>query len=523
MQRPNFIVIMADDMGYSDIGCYGSEIRTPHLDGMARRGLRFSQMYNAARCCPTRASLLTGLYPHQAGVGDMINPKGTSRAYQGYLAENTPTIAEVLRTRGYRNYYAGKWHASPGLPIQGDPARELGSPTNPTPRSRGFDRFFGTLAGAGSFFNPHGLMDQDRRVNAWEYDDFYYTDQISERACTMIDEAARDQQPFFLHVCYTAPHWPLHARPETIETYRDTYHRGWDYFRTARHEALKGMGMLDARWPISPRDPLSRDFKEDNAERRAWESLRMAVYAAQIESMDAGIGRLLERLRAQGQEDNTYVLFLSDNGGCAEFLNEDGDGRSWPSFYRHSALPGETCTVGNIPGLDPGPSTTFMSYDLPWANASNAPFRLYKHWVHEGGIATPLVVQGPGISDPGGIVHHPCHIIDIMSTCVDASGARHPDTFAGQPSVPLEGQSLLPLLRGETPAEPRTLYWEHERNAAVREGCWKMVRQKRGPWELYNLEEDRTELNNLVGGEKDRLRRLTALYDSWAERVGVEE
>ncbi len=520
-EQPNIIVILADDMGFSDIGCFGSEIRTPQLDSMASKGVRFTQMYNCARCCPSRASLLTGLYPHQAGVGLMVGDPGVGPAYQGYLRSDCVTIAEVLREHGYRTYYSGKWHVSPGLPILGSPRVVPGTERNPSPLSRGFDRFYGTLAGCGSYFNPHGLMDQYRRINTFA-DDFYYTDAISGKACGMIEDAVAARQPFFLHVCYTAPHWPLHARPDDIEKYRGAYRKGWDYFRTARHESLKGMGVLSPEWDISPRDPDSRDFHGDSMARQEWEDLRMAVYAAQVECMDRGIGKILDALRASGAEDNTMLVFLSDNGGCAEFLNEDGDGTSWPSIYRHTGRPGETCVVGNIEGLSPGPGTTFMSYDLPWANMSNSPFRLYKHWVHEGGVATPCIVQWPaGTLQQGGLSHRPCHVIDIMATCLDVAGATYPREYGGREITPMEGESFLCLLKGGTKERERPIFWEHEGNCAVRDGAWKLVRKHPDEWELYNMENDRTELHDLSRGNSGRKKKLIRQYEEWATRCGV--
>lgn len=509
--RPNVVLILADDMGFSDIGCFGSEIPTPNLDALSRRGVRFTQMYNCARCCPTRASLLTGMYPHQAGVGHMVSDRGVGPAYQGFLRADRPTLGEALRAGGYRTCYAGKWHVSPGLPVLGGPAEPPGGPRNPTPRSRGFDEFYGTLAGCANYFNPHGLMEQDVRIEAGG--DFYYTDAISDAACRMIGGVRQDPRPFLLHVCYTAPHWPLHARPGDIEKHAGVYGRGWDHFRTARHETLRGLGLVDPRWEITPRDPDSRDFHADPSRRRAWEALRMAVYAAQVESMDRGIGRVLGALRAAGVEEDTLVLFLSDNGGCAEFLNEDGDGRTWPGVYRHTARAGETCTVGNIEGLAPGPATTFMSYGLPWANVSNAPFRLYKHWVHEGGIATPCIVSWPRAAAAGSVVRRPCHVIDVMATCLEAAGAACPPEA--------EGESMLPLLPGRDAPRARPLFWEHEGNAAVRDGDWKLVRRHPGAWELYDMGRDRTEMHDLAQREPARAAGLARAYDEWAARCGV--
>ena len=451
----------------------------------------------------------------------MVGDHGVGPAYQGFLREDCVTIGDVLGGSGYGTYYCGKWHASAGIPVTGEePAAPVGSVRNPYPLSRGFDRFYGSMAGCGNYFNPHGLMEQDKQISA-DDDDYYYTDVISEKACGMIDEAVAEDKPFFLHVCYTAPHWPLHARPEDIEKYRGTYKKGWDYFRTARHEELKGQGVVDAQWDITPRDPDSRNFHDDSPKRQEWEQLRMAVYAAQVESMDTGIGRILETLRARGIEDNTMVMFLSDNGGCAEFLNEDGDGKSWPGYYRNTARPGETCSVGNIESMEPGPATTFMSYDLPWANVSNAPFRLYKHWVHEGGIATPFVIQWPKASGRGLINSRPCHIIDIMATCIEAAQASYPESHNGHEIPAYEGESFLPLLSSEEPSRQRPLFWEHEGNCAMRDGEWKLVKKYPGDWELHNMTEDRTELTDLSHKEKARKDGMVKQWEQWAARCGV--
>ncbi|MFP4383145.1 MAG: arylsulfatase [Spirochaetia bacterium] len=522
--RPNIIVILVDDMGYSDIGCYGSEIRTPNLNGLARDGVRFSQMYNCARCCPTRASLLTGLHPHQAGVGHMISDRGAGPAYQGFLRQDCVTIGEVLKDAGYRTMWSGKWHTSAGLPLVGEPQDEPGSLRNPYPLSRGFDRFYGTLGGAGSFFNPVRLMEQDKRIEPGA--DYYYTDGISDAACRMIEEASDGDDPFFLHVCYTAPHWPLHALPEDIERYRGKYRKGWDYLRTSRHEELKGSGILDSKWDISPRDTESRDFTGDPKDRQEWEDLRMAVYAAQVDRMDQGVGKILGELSKQGIEDNTMVMFLSDNGGCAEFLNEDGDMSTWPQHYGVTAREGETCRVGNVVGLEPGPATTFMSYDLPWANASNTPFRLYKHWVHEGGISTPFICRWPGKTDAGSIYHQPCHVSDILATCIEAAGAGYPKEHDDHDIQPLEGESFAPLLSGDGEwHRERPIFWEHEGNRAVRDGSWKLVSKtvdgENGPWELYDMNEDRTELSDLAAKDPGRVKNMAAMYNQWAERCGV--
>jgi len=517
--RPNLIVILCDDMGFSDIGCFGSEIATPNLDAMARKGVTFTQMYNCARCCPTRASLLTGLYPHQAGVGHMVGDYGVPE-YQGYLRGDCVTIAEALKPAGYRTMYSGKWHCGGNYNIRTPERWAPGTKGYPYPISRGFDRFYGTLAGCGNYYYPHALMEQDRFIRP-EGDDFYYTDAISEQACRMIDEAAGGEEPFFLHVCYTAPHWPLQVPEEDIARYAGRYRGGWDAVRTARHERLNASGILKSTWGISPRDPEAPRWEELRPARRDWDDLRMAVYAAQVDRMDQGIGRILSRLRERGVEDNTIVMFLSDNGGCAEFLREDGDESSWPGLYRHTAPPGRTCTVGNIEAMRPGPATTFMSYDLPWANASNTPFRLYKHWVHEGGIATPLLVQWPAGARPGVRSGAPCHVIDIMATCLDAAGASYPEQRDGTAVQPLEGESFLPAVSGREWERVKPIFFEHEGNRAVRHGPWKLVSKWPGPWELYDMDADRTEQHDLADKDADRAKRLAAMYDGWAAARNV--
>jgi arylsulfatase A-like enzyme len=506
--RPNIVLILADDMGYSDIGCYGSEIRTPALDRLAANGVRFTQFYNCARCCPTRASLLTGLYPHQAGVGHMVADLGTP-AYQGYLRDDCVTIAEALGAAGYRTMMSGKWHVG-GPYVLGTEWRP-GAPGAPLPVQRGFDEHYGTLAGAGSYFCPHALIEDDTFVEVPD-DGYYYTDAISDRAADMIGRAAGGE-PFFLYVAYTAPHWPLHAWEEDISRYRGCYRGGWDALRTARHETLKASGILDARWPISPRDADAPPWEE--VSEQDWEDARMAVYAAQVDRMDQGIGRIMDRLRAEGLEENTLVFFLSDNGGCAELLREDGSRGSVLGETRD----GRPVRLGNRRDLMPGGADTFMSYDTPWANASNTPFRLFKHWVHEGGIATPLIAHWPQGFAGGRIVHAPGHVIDIMATCLEAAGAGYPESYGERQITPLEGESLLAACRGADWSRERPIFWEHEGNRAIRTAEWKAVSKYPGEWELYNMIEDRTELVDLAGRDRPRRDAMVRAYEEWAERV----
>ncbi|MBN2712781.1 MAG: arylsulfatase, partial [Planctomycetes bacterium] len=509
--KPNIIWIMADDMGYSDIGCFGGEINTPNLDALAADGLRMSHMYNCARCCPTRASLMTGLYPHQAGVGHMIRNLGVP-PYQGYLRDDCATIPELLQQAGFRTLMSGKWHVAglykPNAPEEWK--RDAGTEGFSLPTQRGFDRYYGTLGGAGSYFNPPTLMRDETFIDP-EGEDYYLTDAISSEAVKMIGESLDEDasRPFFLYMAYTAPHWPLHAKSEDIERYRGRYDCGWDVLREERTKRLHESGLINEEWELSPRDPESRPWEE--AEHKEWESLRMAVYSAQIESMDRGIGMVVDELKKRGVFDNTLIVFLSDNGGCAEYLREDGDEGGWPECYNLPTGKGTMCRVGNNPDRDPGPAETFMSYDLPWANASNAPFRLFKCWVHEGGISTPLIAHWPQTIKAGSMDHTAAHIMDLGATALDMAGVEHPETYKGNRIQPLEGVSLLPIFKGHNIEREKPIFWEHLKSRAVREGKWKLVLDRRREvWELYDIEADRTELNDLSAQNPEVVERLKA-------------
>ena len=510
--RPNIMLILADDMGYSDIGCYGSEIETPNLDALAGGGVRFTQMYNYARCCPTRASLLTGLHPHQAGVGQMTADLGVA-PYQGFLNQKCVTIAEALKPAGYQTLMSGKWHVGGDVHGLADPLAVLGDARHPRPVDRGFDHYWGAMGA--NYFHPARIAVDDR-VEGPPEGDFYLTDGITDNAIRMVAEAQEQDAPFFIHVAYFSPHWPLQALPEDIEKYRGSYAGGWDRLRTSRHEEQKGMGLLDGKWEISPRDAQAPDWEADVTEKE-WEAARMAVYAAQVDRMDQGIGRIVAQLRELDILDNTLIFFLSDNGGCAEFLGEDGPGEI-PS----SKTPdGRTVRVGNSPDIEPGSDETYASYDLPWANASDTPFRMYKHWVHEGGISTPLIVHWPAAVGGGGMTHAPAHIMDVMSTCLDAAGAEYPTVFKGEKITPTEGESLLPGFQDADWRRRDPLCWEHEGNAAVRLGDWKLVKDRSGNWELYEMNEDRTELNDLAATNPEWMAELTAIYGEFVERCGI--
>lgn len=518
--QPSFVVILADDLGYSDIGSYGGEIATPHLDALAAGGLRFTEFYNTARCSPTRAALLTGVYPHEAGMGFLPfdwRPPG----YTGALADSVVTIPEALEGAGYRSYLSGKWHLSNQI-VEADGDEASISKTS-WPIARGFDRFYGTIAGASNYFFPASLVEDERPI-APDGEDYYYTDAVSERAAAFVREhaASHPHQPFFLYVAYTAPHWPLHAWEEDVSHYRGRYDAGWDALRETRHARMLELGVVDRRWPLSPRDPEAPSWED--AEHKAWQARRMEVYAAQVEGMDRGIGRIVEALGDAGVLDDTLLLFLSDNGGCAEEL---GDAPGWmrrflPLAFRAPTRNGRPVQRGNDPAVMPGAEHTFQSYGLPWANASNTPFRLYKQQVHEGGTATPLIAHWPaGLGTrPGAQSDEPGHVVDLMPTLLELAGASHPQTRGGRPSRELRGESLVPVLRGGG-RERGPIFWEHQGNRAVRDGRWKLVSRWRGDWELYDMVADRTELRNLAAEQPERVLQLAVLYEDWAESAGV--
>jgi arylsulfatase A-like enzyme len=526
-KKPNVIVILSDDMGFSDIGCYGGELNTPTLDRLAAGGLRFTQFYNTARCCPTRAALLTGLYPHQAGIGHMMQDRGYD-GYRGDLNAHCVTIAQVLKTAGYRNYATGKWHVTKHTAPEG--------PKDNWPLQRGFDRFYGTITGGGSFYDPGTLTRDNTQVSPAADPDYkpktyYYTDAISDHAVRFLAEHHDNQgnQPFFLYVAYTAAHWPMHALEEDVAKYAGKYDAGYEPIRAARLEKATKLGLVDANWKLSA--PAGRWSAGPNAK---WEARCMEVYAAMVDRMDQGIGRIVAQLERQGNLDNTLILYLQDNGGCAETVGRKPDiarqGKPTLPPMAADVLRGDVHPKQTREGwpvlsgtlVMPGPPDTFIAYGEAWANVSNTPFRMYKHFVHEGGISTPLVAHWPaGIKAKGELRKEPGHLIDIMATCVELSGAKYPESHAGQPIRPLEGKSLTPVFAGQ-PLEREAIYWEHEGNRAVRLGPWKLVaRGKAGPWELYNIDADRTEQNDLSHAERDRVEQLSRLWQKWAQRSQV--
>ncbi len=488
---PNILLILADDMGFSDIGCYGSEIATPNLDRLAANGLQFTRFYNAARCCPTRASLLTGLYPHQVGMGGMVSNANQTRpagAYQGYLRpDSCSTIAEALKTVGYGTYMSGKWH--------------VGEAAAYWPKKRGFDKYWGLISGASSYYEI--ISNQPRKRVMVKEDQlwkppttgFYMTDAITDYAIEQMDYhlTTKPNQPFLSYVAYTAPHWPLHALPEDIAKYKGRYDMGWDSLRQRRYERQIELQLFDKLPKLAPR-PSSIPAWERIENKSEW-AKRMEVYAAMVDCLDQQIGRLIQHLQNTDQIDNTLILFLSDNGGSAENISSR-------NLNDTTKLMGE--------------KGSYAAYREPWAYVSNTPFRQYKAWVHEGGAATPFLAHYPNGNLPKGeIIHQPAHIIDLMPTFLQLAHAKK-----SPKNLPLKGMDLLSLVHKQ-PVK-RTLFWEHLGKKAILKGDWKLVAEKGQNWELYNLQSDRGELRNVAETEEEQVKKLTTQWTKWANEVGVK-
>jgi arylsulfatase A-like enzyme len=542
-ERPNIIIIMSDDMGYSDIGCYGGEINTPHLDSLAQEGVRFTQFYNTSRCCPTRASLLTGLYPHQTGVGHMMEDYGLP-TYQGDLNQNCLTIAEALKPAGYRSYLSGKWHVTPYHHAEENPPKEN------WPLQRGFDEFFGTIHGAGSLFDPCGLTRGNEYItpeNDPQYTpegSWYYTNAITDNAVKFITDHAENHstQPFFTYVPYTAAHWPMHALPEDIAKYDGAYDDGYTAIRQTRVKRLKELKLLPDDWEVSPQvgDWSSVKNKE-------WESALMEVYAAMVDCMDRGIGKIVESLKSTGQYENTMIIFLQDNGGCAETFGrkqrvgplERPPAPTLPPMSKDELqtemIPPQSrdgYPLRRGEGVMPGPPETEIGYGENWANVSNTPFKEYKHYSHEGGISSPLIIHWPnGVSGKGEayrttpegpLYDSPAHLVDIMATALDYAGTNYPTYHNGYKLTPLEGISLRPAIEGKPLERGKPLFFEHEGNRAIRDGKWKLVsKYPTGKWELYDMEQDRTEMYDLSLKERNRAAYMMYQWEQWAHERGV--
>ncbi|SHF89897.1 arylsulfatase [Mariniphaga anaerophila] len=484
-ELPNIILISADDLGWSDIGCYGSEVQTPNLDKLGEGGMRFTQFHNTSKCFPSRACLITGVYAQQSNY---------HKTHRNPIT-NAVTLGEVLRTAGYRTLWSGKHH---GLE---------------NPIYRGFDRYYGLKDGACNYFNPGDQrpgegaparkgVPGNKTVRAWcidslmytpytpEEKDFYTTDYFTNYAVQWLEEYQNEEKPFFLYLAYTAPHDPLMAWPEDIARYKGKYDAGYQKIREARYKKQLEMGLIDERYKLS--EPIYTSWNEMPEKEKSDEIKRMEVYAAMIDRLDQNIGRVLNTLKKTGKLDNTLILFVSDNGASAEVVRIEDDYGEIGTLTRWESLAGN------------------------WANVGNTPFRYYKNYSYEGGINTPLIAWWPGKIEAGTFSHFPGHFIDVMSTLVDLTGAKYPEELNGQKITPMQGQSLLPVFRGENPARKNPLFWEWRNGQAVCRDSWKMVRHGLDkPWDLYNLEADPVETENLAEQHPDKVNELISLFNSW--------
>lgn len=525
--RPNILVILADDLGYSDLSCYGGEIQTPNLDRLAQNGLRFTRFYNASRSCPTRASLLTGLYPHQAGIGRMTFDQHLP-GYRGTMTHNGVTIAEALKESGYHTGMIGKWHVAE-TPLREDQRQWLAhqvqydefAPKDNYPTYRGFEEFYGTIYGVVDFFDPFSLVSGEDPVYEVPKD-YYSTIALSDSAVAYINRYGESDKPFFMYLSYHAPHWPLHALPEDIKKYEDVYKVGWDAIREKRYARMKELGIFGEMDDfLSP-----RQFNESWTENPTaqWDAHAMAVHAAMVDRMDQEIGKVLRTLEATGQLENTLILFMSDNGCSNEDCQNYSEGENdRPAEMRN----GEKIIYPRQKEVLPGPENTYASIGARWANVANTPFRFWKAKSYEGGICTPMIAHWPkGISQKkGAITTQSGHVIDLMATCLELSGAEYPTEYNGNKIIPYAGKSLVPVFQSENNRMPgRDLCFEHfnERALIDAEG-WKIVRTARGEaWELYNLNEDRTELKNLASLYPDRVQEMEKRYLQWEKDYMVE-
>lgn len=508
-ERPNVVLILVDDLGYSDLGCYGGEIRTPNIDSLAREGLLMTQFYNASRCAVSRASLMTGLYQHQAGVGANEN-RGTPE-YQAALNKQCVTLGEVLREAGYATYLSGKWH--------------LGEEDDQRPKARGFDRSYGILRGMSSYFNGHPVprktansvgdeltLDRSRNwtfllddeevqvpettMEMWARNEgFYTTDVFTDYAIEFLAEhqKRRGDQPFFLYLPYTAPHWPIQVFPEDIDKYRGRYKMGWDNLREERYARQLKLGVIEPTTGLGPRTDKMGPWETASESDRQEFIREMEGYAGMVDRIDQNVGRLLARLEEMGASENTLIVFLSDNGGCHTTRDDQG--------------PPEVL----------GSPMSVVTYSYIGASVSNTPFRLQKQYIHEGGIATPFIVRYPAKLVAGRMDRQWAHIVDIMPTLLDYCQAEYPESYKGNMLRPLVGQSLRPVFEGASLPHGKPLFWEHRGNKGVRVDDWKLVAAHPGlEWELYNMAKDRSELNDLAASFPTKRDELITLYDAWA-------
>jgi arylsulfatase len=530
--KPNIIMILVDDMGYSDAGCFGGEVRTPNIDKLAERGLRFTQNYNTARCCPTRASLLTGLYSQQAGVANFTGRNNTETlgpAYRGELNDQCVTLAEMLKSTGYNTYMVGKWHVG----------------RNVSPVKRGFDEFYGYTKGyAQDQWLPESYerLPEGRPLELdYNKNEFYATDVFNDYAIEFLKQAQSKDEPYFLYVAHSSPHFPLHAPAKTRDSYVETYMKGWDVLRKERYERQQKMGLITPAWkftelsdvPSVKNQKQNPNWKDLSKERQTDLAYRMATFAAMIEHVDNGIGQIIKQLKKAGDLDNTLILFTSDNGACYEwdeFGFDKVDNTDPDDLAKNGKM--KKFNITNIVHqgdlLDEvGQYGTWHSIGSAWSCLNNTPLRLYKHFNHEGGNCSPLIASWPeGIETPDRWVRTPIHVFDIMPTLCQLSGAKYPKQYNGEAITPMEGSSLVSFFEGKEASLKRTLYFDHFGASAIRKGDWKLVRPNKtinnGEWELYNLTEDRCETVNLIDKYPKKAKSLEEDWTDWAVRVKIE-
>lgn len=524
--RPNIVVILADDLGYSDLGCYGGEIETPNLDRLAEKGVRFTRFYNAGRSCPTRASLLTGLYPHQAGVGRMTFDE-KQPGYRGTMTHNGVTIAEVLKESGYQTGMIGKWHVAE-TPLRPDQRKWLThqvyydefAPKNNYPVNRGFSDFYGTIYGVIDFFDPFSLVNGDKPVTSVP-DDYYATIAMTDSAVSYINRYAKSEAPFFLYLSFHAPHWPLHALPEDIQKYENTYTVGWDKIRENRYSKMQRLQLFGkSNDNLSPRQSADNWNANPN---KQWDARAMAVHAAMVDRMDKEIGRVIRTLEERGELTNTLILFLSDNGASSEDCQNYPPGENdRPDETRD----GREIVYPRHKEILPGAETVFASIGARWANVANTPFRFWKAKSYEGGICTPMIAYWPEKikKQQGTINDETGHIIDVMATCLEISGAKYPKEYKNNSIIPFEGKSLLPLLTKGKRKGHSAIYFEHfNEKAMIDNSGWKIVMPgNKKLWELYNLNNDRSELNDLANMNPKKVKEMERRYFEWERKCLVE-
>ena len=497
--RPNVVVILIDDMGFSDLQCYGGDVPTPNINKLAGEGVRFTQFYNTARCSTSRAALLTGVYPHQAGMGfleSLVIPgsKGTT----GHLRDDCVTMAEVLDDAGYFTIMTGKWHLG----------QDKGSP----PWDRGFQRSLSANIGELYFPDQQQKREAGIKVNGKRFDlddpkfgkDWYGPDLITEWGLKFIDESIAEKKPFFYYLPHCATHFPLMAPKEDIARYRGKYKAvGWDKLREERHKRQIEMGLVDPKWEMTPLPPDVPAWDTlSEADKDRFDHI-MAIDAAMIDRLDKSIGTLVEGLKERGVLDNTVIMIMCDNGGNAE---------SGPR--------------GRLEGKEPGGPKSVVFLGQCWATLANTPFWRYKHFTHEGGVSTPLIVHWPaGIPKDrdGKLETQPGHLVDIMPTVCQLTGAKYPTEYHGHKIQPEEGASLVPAFDGKPIDRKEPIYFAHEGNRGLRDGKWKLVMKFKGPWELYDMEADRTEMHDLIKDEPERAEKMIAAWDAWAKRADVDE